>query len=222
MTKFLLLFDLDGTLVDTLPDLTNALNEVLRERSYAPLAPREVKPMIGDGMPMLLARGFAARGAGAAEAAAMQPRFIEIYEANASNLSRPYPGVPETVAALRARGYGTAVCTNKPQHATGEVLRGMGLDGLFDGFAGGDRFAVKKPDPGHLLGLIDALGGDARRAAMIGDSENDALSARAAALPLILMRYGYARIDPAELGADRVLDRFDELPRALEALGLNP
>jgi phosphoglycolate phosphatase len=98
----------------------------------------------------------------------------------------------------------------------------MGLDGLFDGFAGGDRFAVKKPDPGHLLGLIDALGGDARRAAMIGDSENDALSARAAALPLVLMRYGYARIDPAELGADRVLDRFDELPRALEALGLNP
>src|SRR5580692_4817446 len=183
MTKFLLLFDLDGTLVDTLPDLTNALNEALREQGHAPLAPREVKPMIGDGMPMLLARGFAARGAGAAEAAAMQPRFIEIYEANASNLSRPYPGVPETLAALRERGYATAVCTNKPQHATAEVLRGMGLDGLFDGFAGGDRFAVRKPDPGHLIGLVDALGGDRRRTAMIGDSENDALSARAASTP---------------------------------------
>ena len=222
MTKFLLLFDLDGTLVDTLPDLTNALNEVLRERGYAPLLPREVKPMIGDGMPALLARGFAARGADAAEAKAMQPRFIEIYEASASNLSRPYPGVPETLATLRERGFGTAVCTNKPQQATAAVLRGMGLDRLFDGYAGGDRFAVRKPDPGHLLGLVEALQGDPRRAAMIGDSENDALSARAAPMPLILMRYGYARIDPAELGADRVLDRFDELPQALDALELIP
>jgi phosphoglycolate phosphatase len=222
MTKFFLLFDLDGTLVDTLPDLTNALNEVLRERGYAPLAQGEVKPMVGDGMPMLLARGFAARGGDAAEAQAMQSRFIEIYEGSATNLSRPYPGVPETLAALRARGYGTAVCTNKPQHATAAVLRGMGLDTLFDGFAGGDRFAVKKPDPGHLLGLIDSVEGDPRRAAMIGDSENDALSARAAMIPLFLVRYGYARIDPGQLGADRVLDRFDELPPALATLGLTP
>jgi phosphoglycolate phosphatase len=194
----------------------------LRERGHAPLSPREVKPMVGDGMPMLLARGFAARGADAAEAARMQPRFIEIYEGSATNLSRPYPGVPETLAVLRERGYATAVCTNKPQHATAAVLRGLRLDALFDGVAGGDRFAVKKPDPGHLLMLIDALGGDRKRAAMIGDSENDALSAQAAGLPLILMRYGYARIDPAELGADRVLDRFDELPDALAGLGLIP
>jgi phosphoglycolate phosphatase len=221
MEKFLLLFDLDGTLVDTLPDLTNALNEVLSERGHAPLSQADVKPMIGDGMPALLARGFAARGADTAEAKAMQPRFVEIYEAGATNLSRPYPGVPETLAALRERGYGTAVCTNKPQHATGEVLRGMGLAGLFDGWAGGDRFAVRKPDPGHLLGLVEVLGGDPKHAAMIGDSENDALSARAAPMPLILMRYGYARIDPAQLGADRLLDRFDELPGALASLGLS-
>jgi phosphoglycolate phosphatase len=222
MPKFTLLFDLDGTLVDSLPDLTNALNEVLRERGYAALAPAEVKPMIGDGMPMLLQRGFAARGADGAEAVAMQPRFVDVYEAHSANLSRPYPGVPETLAALRARGYATAVATNKLHHATGQVLRALGLADLFDGYAGGDRFAVKKPDPAHLLELIDLLGGDKRRAAMIGDSENDALSARAAAMKLILMRYGYARIDPAQLGADRVLDHFSELPQALAALGLNP
>jgi phosphoglycolate phosphatase len=222
MEKFLLLFDLDGTLVDSLPDLTNALNEVLRERGHAPLLPQDVKPMIGDGMPTLVARGFAARGADAGEAKAAEPRFLEIYEATATHLTRPYPGVPETLAALREHGYATAVCTNKLQHATEEVLRGMELDGLFDGFAGGDRFAVRKPDPGHLLGMVELLGGDPRRTAMIGDSENDALSARAAPMPLILMRYGYARIDPAQLGADRVLDRFEELPQALSTLGLTP
>jgi len=176
--------------------------------------------MIGDGMAMLVARGFAARGGERAEADAMHPRFIEIYEASATARSRPYPGVAETLAALRRRGYRTAVCTNKPQHAAVEVLRGMGLATLFDGVAGGDRYPVRKPDPGHLLRLIAELGGDPKRAAMIGDSENDAAAAHAAGLPVVLMRYGYARIDPARLGADLVLDRFDELPQALERLGL--
>jgi phosphoglycolate phosphatase len=222
MSQFLLLFDLDGTLVDTLPDLTNAVNEALRERGYAPLLPQEVRPMIGDGMPTLLARAFAARGGSAAEAEATHRRFIEIYEGVATENSHPYPGVAETLAALRQRGYRTAVCTNKPQRASEEVLQGLGLAALFDRVAGGDRYPYRKPDPRHLLALIDEAGGERQRAAMIGDSENDAASARAAGLPLVLMRYGYARIDPAELGADRVLDRFDELPDALRALGLNP
>jgi len=222
MANFLLLFDLDGTLVDTLPDLTTALNEALRERGRAPLLADEVKPMIGDGMAMLLTRGFAARGGDSAAAEAMLSRFLQIYEAAATDCSLPYPGVAETLAALRRRGYRTAVCTNKPQAATAEVLRGVGLTGLFDGVAGGDRFSVRKPDPGHLFGLIDELGGERKRAAMIGDSENDALAARAAGLPLLLMGYGYARIDPAELGADRVLARFDELPGALAQMGLTP
>ena len=148
MSQFLLLFDLDGTLVDTLPDLTNALNEVLRERGYAPLCRAEVRPMIGDGMAMLLARGFAARGGTAAEAESMHQRFLQIYEGVATANSRPYPGVAETLAALRGRGYRTAVGTNKPQHATEEVLQGVGLAPLFDAIAGGDRYPYRKPDPG--------------------------------------------------------------------------
>ena len=222
MSHFLLLFDLDGTLVDTLPDLTNAVNEALRERGYLALSPQEVRPMIGDGMAMLLARGFAARGGSAAEAETMHQRFLQIYEAFATANSIPYPGVAETLAALRVAGYRTAVCTNKPQRASEEVLQGLGLAALFDRVAGGDRYPYRKPDPRHLLALIDEAGGERPRAAMIGDSENDAVSARAAGLPLVLMRYGYARIDPAELGADRVLDRFDELPDALRALVGNP
>jgi phosphoglycolate phosphatase len=93
---------------------------------------------------------------------------------------------------------------------------------LFDGIAGGDHFAVKKPDPGHLLGLIAELDGQPDRAAMIGDNENDAAAAHAAAIPLVLMRYGYARVDPATLDAAALLDRFADLPPTLERLGLTP
>ncbi len=222
MNATILLFDLDGTLVDSVPDLTQSLNRVLGEHGYRPLTPAEVAPMVGDGVPALVERGFAARGGSSAEAADALPRYIAIYEAHATELTRPYPGVPETLAELRRSGYRTAVCTNKLQQASHTVLDGLGLAALFDAVAGGDRYKVKKPDKGHLLGLIAELGGTADRAVMIGDSENDAAAAHAAALPLVIMRYGYARHDPATLGADAVLDTFAELPSALDRLGLAP
>jgi phosphoglycolate phosphatase len=222
MPGFLLLFDLDGTLIDSVPDLTNALNGILSERGYAPLVPEEVKPMVGDGIPALVARAFAARGGSAEEAAELLPHYIAIYEANATRLTRPYPGVRETLAELRRRGYRTAICTNKLQRATVRVLRGLELDDLFDGVAGGDRYAVRKPDPGHLLQLIREMGGQPKRAAMIGDSENDAAAGHAASVPVLLMRYGYARSDPQSLSPDAVVDSFAELPQALERLGLTP
>ena len=219
---FLLVFDLDGTLVDSVPDLHAALNEMLRERGRRPLSPPQVKRMVGDGVPALVAHALAASGVDPAEAGTALPRFLEIYEANAANLTRPYPGVPETLGALRRRGYRTAICTNKPQRATLAVLQGLGLLPLFDAIAGGDRFPVRKPDPGHLIALIAELGGSREAAAMIGDNENDAASARAAAIPLLLMRYGYARVDPDTLAADAILDHFSDLPGALDRLGLIP
>jgi phosphoglycolate phosphatase len=222
MADIILAFDLDGTLVDSVPDLTSALNKVLREQGLASLSRADVAPMVGDGIPALVTRGFAARGLGESEAAAALPRYIEIYEANATALTRPYPGVRDTLIELRRRGYRLAVCTNKLQQATMAVLEGLDLAPLFDAVAGGDRYPVRKPDPRHLLGLIGELGGTAERAAMIGDSENDAAVAHAARVPLVLMRYGYARSDPATLGGDALLDGFAELPAALERLGLTP
>ncbi len=162
MESFLLLFDLDGTLVDSAPDLRAALNQMLRERGRPPLSLPQVRGMIGDGVPALVARALAASGIDSAELATALPRYSALYEAGAVRLTRPYPGVPETLAALRRRGWRTAICTNKPQRATMVVLEGLGLTALFDGVAGGDRFAVRKPDPGHLLGLIGELGGRAR------------------------------------------------------------
>jgi phosphoglycolate phosphatase len=222
MSGYLLIFDLDGTLVDSAPDLRAALNEMLRERGYKPLSLPQVKAMIGDGIPALVARALAASGAEPAEAASALPRYLELYEADAARLTQPYPAVPETLAALRRRGYRMAICTNKPQNATIAVLEGLGLLALFDGIAGGDSFAVRKPDPGHLLGLVGAVGARAEAAAMIGDSENDAAAARSAGLPLVLMRYGYARANLDSLGADALLDHFAELPGALDRLGLVP
>jgi phosphoglycolate phosphatase len=221
MTAFLLIFDLDGTLIDSAPDLRAALNAMLRERGRPALSLSQVKGMIGDGVGSLVARALAASGAEPGDAAAL-PRFLELYEANATRSTRPYPDVPETLAAMRRRGYRTAICTNKPQHAAIAVLQGLGLAALFDAIAGGDRFAARKPDPGHLQALMQELGAQRERTAMIGDSENDAAAARGAAVPLVLMRYGYARVDPQTLAADAFLDRFQDLPGALERLGLLP
>jgi phosphoglycolate phosphatase len=222
MADFLLVFDLDGTLIDSVPDLTDALNRVLREHGHPSLSRAEVAPMVGDGVPALVARAFAARGGSAAESEAALPRYIALYEASATNLTRPYPGVRDTLALLRRRGYRNAVCTNKLQQASMTVLAGLDLAPLFDGVAGGDRYPVRKPDPGHLLQLISELGGTPERAVMIGDSENDAAVAHAARVPLVMMRYGYARVDPATLDAAALLDRFADLPQTLERLGLTP
>ncbi len=222
MSGFLLVFDLDGTLIDSAPDLRAAVNEMLRERGRAPLSLAQVRRMIGDGAPALVRRALAESGLDPSQATAALPRFLQLYEGDAVRLTEPYPGVPATLAALRREGYRTAICTNKPQHATITVLEGLGLSSLFDAIAGGDRFAVKKPDPGHLLGLISAVGGHANRSAMIGDNENDAAAAHGAGMPLVLMRYGYARVDPESLGADALLDHFADLPATLNRLGLSP
>jgi phosphoglycolate phosphatase len=222
MKRNALVFDLDGTLVDSIPDLEATLNETLREVGAPALSRAAVRFMVGDGTTALVARALAANGLPETLLAERLARFLALYEAAPVAHSRIYPGVVETLAALRREGRRLAVCTNKPQLATLAVLRGLALDGFFTAIVGGDVLAVKKPDPRHLLAAVAALGATADEAVMIGDNEIDVAAANAAGVPIILVRYGYARVPLDTLTADIQIDAFPALPDALRRLEALP
>lgn len=206
-------FDLDGTLIDSAGDLARAANRLLAEEGRRALDMAEVRRFIGDGARVLVRRAMAATGAEAAEDGLdhLTSRFIALYEADATASTVVYPGVVETLDRLRALGLRIAVCTNKPQTATGSVLEALGLAGRIDAAAGGDRFPVRKPDAGHLLGTLELLGVAAGRAVMVGDNEHDCAVARAAGTGSVLVTYGYARKALHEIDTDARIDRLDAL-----------
>ena len=210
-----LVFDLDGTLIDSAPDLAQAVNALLAELGKPPLAEAAIRPMIGDGSRLLLTRALAASGI---EGSAPMfdrsfERFMIHYLAFIADKTRVYPDVPATLAALQARGHPLGVCTNKPFAPTERVLEAFGLAHFFGAVIGGDSLPQRKPEPEPLLATIAKLGGGA--AAMIGDSANDMLCARAANVPGILIPSDYGL--PAD-EADLKIARFADLPAALERL----
>lgn len=215
-----LVIDLDGTLVDTAPDLAAALNRLLAEEGLPGVGLAEVAGLVGDGAAKLVERGLAAGGAAAApeRLPAYVERFLVHYGAAPAALSRPYPGVVETLEALAGAGWRLAVCTNKPQGLSEAVLRGLGLERYFRAVGGGDRFASRKPAGEHVLATLELAGARRGEAAMVGDSGNDVQAARAAGLPAVVVGYGYSRVPADELGADRVIAGFAELPAALAEL----
>ena len=216
-----LLCDLDGTLVDSLPDLAAAIAELLDAEGRPGLSHEAVAAMVGDGVPKLIERALAATGGvpPAAGLAAVVARYMPLYEARLTELTRPYPGAVETLKALNTAGWRLAVCTNKPEAPSRAILAGLGFGGLFEAVSGGDSLAVKKPDPGHVLGLLAGLGTGPGAAVMLGDSANDVQAAQAAGLPAIAIAHGYGGTPARELGADRVIESFAELPAALATLG---
>ncbi len=215
-----IVFDLDGTLIDSAPDLRLALNRVLAARGRRDLGLDEVIGMLGDGAAKLVERAFAATGGLAdGEVAALIGEFLDAYEGHGAELTRPYPGVRAVLARLREDGYGLAVCTNKPQRPSEEILAELGLDGFFSAVVGGDAVeGARKPDPRHLTAALRALGAAPRDAVMVGDNENDVAVARAAGVPVIAVAFGYAKVPADRLGADLVIDAFEELYDALGRL----
>lgn len=214
------LFDLDGTLVDSAPDLAASLNQMLAELGRGDLALPDIRPMIGDGIAKLVERALDATGGRRREKApdAYLDRFRAIYDTMLAERTRPYPGVPETLAALRETGRRLAVVTNKPVQASRKLVSALGLDEFFDAIAGGDSYLVRKPDPGHLLNLLDELAAVPEDAVMVGDSGHDVAAAHGAEMPAILMSYGYGVTQQARQQADAVLDDFSAIPGVLERL----
>lgn len=215
-----LLCDLDGTLIDTAADLAAALNHLLHELGYPRQSEARVRQHVGMGAARLIERAMADAGRRPPprELANLVARFLTYYERSPAAESRPYPGVTETLARLRERGWTLGVCTNKPQAPSEIILRELGLSELFAVVAGGDRFPVRKPDGGHILGMLDLIGADPEDAVLVGDSRPDALAARDAGVPVVLVTYGYADEPVADLGPDRVITAFTELPAALREL----
>ena len=149
-------FDLDGTLVDSAPDIHAALDRLMAAKRLPGFARAEVVGMIGDGVRVLLERAYAARGLLLDEAGF--EHFMADYGANAAVLTRAFDGIPELLGVLRDAGWQLAVCTNKPEAAARSLLIGLGLDGHFSALGGGDSFPMRKPDPGHLRATLAAAG----------------------------------------------------------------
>ncbi|KAA0594819.1 phosphoglycolate phosphatase [Azospirillum lipoferum] len=219
-----LVFDLDGTLIDSAPDMTRVLNRTLAEFGRPALTEAQVRTMVGDGSAMLVRQAFAATGEPLGDEA-VQPVLRHYLDTYYDDAEPPvlYADVAQTLAALAARGVRLGLCTNKPERITRKLLGIMGLEGLFGAVAGGDTLPVKKPDGRHLtwvLEQLDAQDGSAR-AAMIGDNGNDVKAARSAGVPVVAMSYGYPRMPVEELGADLILDRFADLPEGLMRLAFS-
>lgn len=216
-----LLFDLDGTLIHSVPDLRAAVNECLAEDGRRMLSDAEVTGMVGNGARKLLERAYAATGAAPSDEAALDAlldRFLAHYEAAPAPLTHPFPGVVETLARCAEADHPMAVCTNKPIDATRHVLRMLGLDGFFKAVIGGGSTPHLKPHAGPVLATLEALGVSAAHAVFVGDSINDTQAARAAGLPVICVTFGYRHCAAEDLGADLLIDRFDALPDALARL----
>ena len=210
-----IVFDLDGTLVDSVLDLADALNRLMIARHLPPFDPIEVKAMIGDGAAALVQRGFEARGC-PPDATAFDD-FLADYSAHAAVRTREFPGVTPGLAKLSQSGWQLAVCTNKPALAAIEVLTALRLDGYFAAVCGGDSVARRKPHPDHVLATLRQAGGSPSRAIMVGDHRNDVAAASGAGIPSIFAAWGYG--NPAmSTGAAASATTFAELPDLADRL----
>lgn len=209
-------FDLDGTLIDSLPDLAAAVNRMLAAEGQPAMGLAEVQSHVGNGAPVLVARVMAARGLDMARHAALSAAMIADYTRRSCDLTRPYPGVPEALAALAGAGFRLGLCTNKPAAPTAAILSDLGLAGFFGTVVAGDTLALRKPDPAPLHAARAALGGG--DCLFVGDSTVDALCAQAAGLPFAFFTGGYHQGDDSAIAAAARFDDHATLPALARAL----
>jgi phosphoglycolate phosphatase len=215
-----IIFDLDGTLVDTAPDLVETLNVVLGREGLAALPYEEARLLVGGGARHMIERGLSSRGKARTKADLdrLFGDFIAYYSGHVADHSRLFPGVVEALDDLAARGCRFAVCTNKLQWLSVRLLDALGVTGRFAAICGQDTFAVQKPHPDALLGTLERAGGVLHRAVMVGDSGTDIATAQAAGMPVIAVDFGYTNIPVTQLGPDKIISHFNELPETIREL----
>jgi phosphoglycolate phosphatase len=220
MTAPLIAFDLDGTLVETAPDLVGTLNAVF-EREGLPPVPYELgRAMIGSGARVMISRGLEAEGrtVSPAQLDKLFADFLEHYSAHIADQSKPFPGLEDSLDQLANDGFALAVCTNKLEGLSVKLLDILGLSKRFVKICGQDTFGIQKPDPEMLRRTIAAAGGDIERTIMVGDSETDIRTAQAAGVPVIAVDFGYTPRPVAEFRPDRVISHFNDLRSAVADL----
>jgi phosphoglycolate phosphatase len=213
-------FDLDGTLVDTAPDLTRAVNDLLALEGLRPLNGVQVRQMIGGGPRAMIVRAFAAAGVALTPTRLddLTARFLVRYRACMGDESAVFPGAAAALDVLIEAGARLCVCTNKPTELAEELLSDLGLAERFAAIVGPDAARAAKPDAAHLIAAITRAGGVAARSVMVGDSLTDVEVARAAAIPVVLFDFGYGETAAGELSPDIVISQFDQLPGACQRL----
>jgi phosphoglycolate phosphatase len=223
MSSPTIVFDLDGTLIDTAPDLVATLNIILTREGLPPLAYEAARNLVGGGAKAMIARGLEAQGR-----PCPPPRleelfadFIAYYSEHLTERSQPFPGVAYALDALSERGYQFAVCTNKIERLSTDLLKHHDLAERFVAICGPDTFGIEKPDPEILRRTVTRAGGTLERAIMIGDSIVDIHTARAAGVPVIAVDFGYSERPVAEFGPDRTISSFAQLPMSIAAVAQN-
>jgi phosphoglycolate phosphatase len=215
-----IVFDLDGTLVDTAPDLINALNFILDREGLPPVPLHTARNMIGAGARRLLERGLELEGRSveSMDINRLTSDFIDHYAAHIADFSRPFEGLESALDDLETRGYRFAVCTNKLEWLSKLLLDRLGLSARFSAICGADTFGVSKPDPAILRQTVARAGGQLSSAIMVGDAGPDIGVARRAGIPVIGVEFGYTEVPIADLKPDRVIGHLKELPAAVASL----
>ena len=209
----IVVFDLDGTLAETAPDLIASLNAVLESEQVAPLHLDQARNLIGAGARALLERGLSAQGRSVSTERMEElfQSFLKHYRANICVGTHLYPGVERSLQRLKDAGFSLAVCTNKFEEPSVTLLKSLGISDFFSAICGRDTFAFFKPDPRHLTETIAKAKGDLHRAVMVGDSITDVETARAANIPVICVPFGYTDKPVEALEPDKIIQHFDEL-----------
>ena len=210
--KGVIVFDLDGTLINSAPDLCYALNQTLSEINIPKITLEEVKGFLGDGALELIRRGISKHtDLNNYNLEALRERFLEIYDTCLLNETNFFPNTIEAIKKIRNNNYATAICTNKPVKLANRIINGLNASYLFDVITGGDSYNYRKPDPRHLFNTIELTKISATNAIMVGDSKNDIECAKRANIKNIIVSFGYSNIPIKELNADLIMENYSDL-----------